>query len=459
MIPVIQTAGSKAGTVTDAKEQFISSLYTSTVQGGWYDPSDLRTMFEDVEGTTPVTSVNQKVGLILDKSQGLIYGAELISNFNFDNGSMDWSGGSITTPQTINTYGTIENGSYNINFRVASNPYDQFYILNQQGKFSLNEMEWYKLEFKLGNFEAGAIQFVLSGAGTQYLQIRSNLASNGVYTEYFCTNPVIAQGLRYTSLQIIGFTSVTGLCKFTVEYVSIKRIPGNHLISSTTGGDFRPTLKGSPNYLEFNQSIMTSVGFIMQTTTENTRKYATFSIGVDASGTIQGTIPGPVGFTNSSFGRTRIDTSATGAFYQLVLRFGSAKDIGYSAIGTYPVEVSGTDVVGIGVNSGNFNLISLGGFKLVWQSVIDFSLSTVNALKNKINSGSLTTSTQLINASYLNTYFNKNYSLLIGLNPDPTLGDAGFFYGKIYSLVVVGEVSDNARLTQILDYINTKMPP
>ena len=37
-------------------------------QGLWLDPSDLTTMFQDSAGTTPVTAVEQSVGLIRDKS-------------------------------------------------------------------------------------------------------------------------------------------------------------------------------------------------------------------------------------------------------------------------------------------------------------------------------------------------------------------------------------------------------
>ena len=36
--------------------------------GAWFDPSDMSTMYQDAAGTTPVTAVEQPVGLILDKS-------------------------------------------------------------------------------------------------------------------------------------------------------------------------------------------------------------------------------------------------------------------------------------------------------------------------------------------------------------------------------------------------------
>lgn len=44
------------------------SLFASGAQGVWYDPSDFSTLFQDSAGTTPVTAVEQSVGLMLDKS-------------------------------------------------------------------------------------------------------------------------------------------------------------------------------------------------------------------------------------------------------------------------------------------------------------------------------------------------------------------------------------------------------
>lgn len=43
-------------------------LFLAGEQGVWYDPSDFSTMFQDSAGTTPVTAIEQPVGLILDKS-------------------------------------------------------------------------------------------------------------------------------------------------------------------------------------------------------------------------------------------------------------------------------------------------------------------------------------------------------------------------------------------------------
>jgi hypothetical protein len=43
-------------------------LFANGEPGAWYDPSDVTTMFQDSAGTTPVTTLGQPVGRILDKS-------------------------------------------------------------------------------------------------------------------------------------------------------------------------------------------------------------------------------------------------------------------------------------------------------------------------------------------------------------------------------------------------------
>ena len=43
-------------------------LFTTGVNGAWYDPSDLTTLYQDAAGTIPVTAFEQPVGRMLDKS-------------------------------------------------------------------------------------------------------------------------------------------------------------------------------------------------------------------------------------------------------------------------------------------------------------------------------------------------------------------------------------------------------
>src|SRR3990167_7565049 len=73
------STSSPRGTVFDPYTS-PDALFINDEQGVWYDPSDFSTLFQDSVGTTPVTAVEQPVGLILDKSKGLVLGAELVTN-------------------------------------------------------------------------------------------------------------------------------------------------------------------------------------------------------------------------------------------------------------------------------------------------------------------------------------------------------------------------------------------
>ena len=68
------------------------ALFANGEVGVWYDPSDLTTLFTDSAGTTPVTTPGQTVGLMLDKSQGLVLGSELVTNGSFTTDT-DWTKG------------------------------------------------------------------------------------------------------------------------------------------------------------------------------------------------------------------------------------------------------------------------------------------------------------------------------------------------------------------------------
>ena len=56
----------RVGSLTLA--QRVSAMFSRGEPGAWYDPSDMSTLFQDSAGTTPVTAVEQYVGLMLDKS-------------------------------------------------------------------------------------------------------------------------------------------------------------------------------------------------------------------------------------------------------------------------------------------------------------------------------------------------------------------------------------------------------
>ena len=68
------------------------ALFASGEAGVWYDPSDLTTMRQTGASGLPAI-IGQPVGLMLDKSQGVKLGSELITNGDFTT-TDDWSTGS-----------------------------------------------------------------------------------------------------------------------------------------------------------------------------------------------------------------------------------------------------------------------------------------------------------------------------------------------------------------------------
>jgi len=129
-------------------------LFGAGEQGGWYDSSDLSTMFQDSAGTTPVTATGQTVGLLLDKSgrgnhltqataaSRPIYGIEpfggrrnlLVRTEEFDNAAWSKTAATVTANAiaapdlTITADKLVETATLN-NHRVfqgittATNPY------------------------------------------------------------------------------------------------------------------------------------------------------------------------------------------------------------------------------------------------------------------------------------------------------------------------------------------------
>lgn len=71
----------------------IMALFAAGEEGAWYDPADMGSLYQDSAGTTPVTALGQPVGLMLDKSKGLVRGPELVTNGTFDSGVAGWAAG------------------------------------------------------------------------------------------------------------------------------------------------------------------------------------------------------------------------------------------------------------------------------------------------------------------------------------------------------------------------------
>jgi hypothetical protein len=203
-------------------------LFAAGEQGAWYDPSDFSTMFQDAAGTTPVTAVEQPVGLILDKSKGLAIGSELVTNGDFSAGTTGWTAGSGTTI-------TVSSGM----FRVEGGPAYQG-ITTVAGR-------WYLLTLDVTATNPGGIYI-----GTT--------ATGGSSFDIYSSGPISASGRREVRFRATGTTTYINVWAWNAgiqfcfyDNISVKALAGNHASQSTSAS--RPVLSARVNLLTYSEQF------------------------------------------------------------------------------------------------------------------------------------------------------------------------------------------------------------
>jgi hypothetical protein len=194
-------------------------LFTNGEQGWVYDPSNFATLFQDSTGTTPVTAVEQPVGLQLDLSQNLTLGPETIAleaNRNF-NGAGNWSfttGVALGSGVVVCTSAPTNNAAYisNVNVGVTAG------VL-------------YQITFTITSYTSGGVR-VNNG-------IVGGVVRNAVGTYSELLRPD-ATGTLYIQTQGASTT-----LSFTA--VSIKQVLGNHRFQATSAN--RPVVSARVNLL------------------------------------------------------------------------------------------------------------------------------------------------------------------------------------------------------------------
>lgn len=189
------------------------SLFASGAQGVWYDPSDYGatgTLFQDSAGTTPVTAVEQPVGLMLDKSQGLVLGPERKADFVTD----------IVGTATAATYNTTT------------------------GEGSVTRVDLSNQSFvTLGSLSSGFYKTTIS-CQTGSIIVRAG-AVTGTQQAALSAGQTLDVYVNTVNRISISHTTSAGSSTFTV--VSVKELPGNHAFQSTSAS--RPVLSARYNLL------------------------------------------------------------------------------------------------------------------------------------------------------------------------------------------------------------------
>ena len=479
------------------------SLFANGEPGGWYDPSDLTTLYQDAAGTTPVTAVEQPVGLVLDKSKGLVLGPELISNGSFANGTTGWlainsatiaaSGGELTVTAGSGTGNTFGGASQTITTVI------------------------------------GQRYFIVASVKTASKRIATALAGAGGYPTTTSTSYVTLQFsfvASSTSSQIGVFFDNTAANgdTFTVRSVSVRELPGNHLSQSTTAA--RPVLSARVNALVNTATLSTQS--VTTLATNYTLRFegagsialsgtgsGTYSAGSHTvtctAGTLTLTVTGSVtnadlrpanagvglpayqrvgaATSGSSTAAGNADYDADPALWPRYLRFDGVDD----ALASASINFTSTDKmsvfagvrklsdaalgmvtelsVALGSNNGSFYLVAPSGgsgndYSFVSKGTASAGAgsgaSYVSPITNVVAGlGNISGDSTLLRINGVEVGTNSadqgtgnfgNYPLYVGSRAGSSLR----FNGHLYSLIVRGAATDAATITSTETWVNQK---
>ena len=212
----------------------IAELFAGGEQGVWYDPSDLSTLFQDAAGTVPVTGVEQPVGLMLDKSRGLVLGPELVTNGDFSNGTTGWVAniGSIA----------VTSGELAVTDFLSR-------AVNQTPLTTVNG-RWYQVT---GTMRKGA------NAGDSAAAIRATTSSDGSSTGLLAQqdsnalNVNVPINFYFLATSTATYIGLVGNGEGYFDNISVRELPGNHAYQTTATS--RPVLSARVNLLTKTEDL------------------------------------------------------------------------------------------------------------------------------------------------------------------------------------------------------------
>lgn len=382
----------------------IAALFAAGEQGVWYDPADFSTMFQDSAGTTPVTAAGQPVGLMLDKSKGLVLGPELVTNGTFDTDTVGYATYQATLAAVA--------GEMQITSAAAD--------LSQSALMGLpvTTGKWYEVSATLRRG---------TNPGTVTLEVYDGVAQV-LIAEVASIAGVTVSGTVQAKAMLIDVkmnchTTAIGQTSF-VDNISVRELPGNHATQPTAIN--RPVLQQDGNgkyYLAFNgTNSWMSTGSIDFTATDKMTVVAGVRKLSDAAESIVFELSANT-FLNS------------GAFNLM-----APGGLSVARDSAYVLSAGGSSATANGPAAALYAAPTTG----VITELLSISLDTAILRVNGAQASSSVTDQGTGNFG--------NYPLYIGARAGSSL----FFNGNIYELIVRGALSSDSQIVASEKFVNTK---
>ena len=195
-------------------------LFRNNEQGAWYDVNLTDgVLFQDSAGTTPVTAVEQPVGLMLDKSKGLVLGPQLVTN---------GGPGFTTTTGWTGSGGTLSSVSGALRVTSGGSGFGSGWI-----SFATEVGKTYRFTFSVASNGRG--RFGTSSGGSDLFASTTGTVS-GVFRATGTTS-------------FFSFFVNSGTAGETTDLTSVgvRELPGNHAFQTTSAS--RPVLSARVNLL------------------------------------------------------------------------------------------------------------------------------------------------------------------------------------------------------------------
>jgi hypothetical protein len=424
-----------------------ASLFTSGVVGAWYDPSDYSSLFQDSAGTTPVTAVEQPVGLMRDKSGNNNHASQattasrpvLRARYNlltyseqFDNAAWSKNGVTITANST-----TAPDGTTTADKMLAT-------AGNSRHGLSIS-----------GVTASGTCVASVYVKYDNYAFFQIGGSSGGFYANFNISTGVVGTsgGARYISHAITNVGS--GWYRLSVAYTNATDGPWLQQVSSASDG-----------LLPFWTAAGTESTFVWGAQVDNATSAGTYQrIAAATDYATAGFLPYlATDGTDDTLSSGNIDLTGTSKLSAVV---GATKnnDSNVYAIVDFGASGSGT-AGGFSMWAGN----PASGGAATWASSFQSSAGGVINIVSPTNFAAPATGvvTTILDTVAAGSYLRVNGALQTTSATDPTDGTFGNLPlrlsrsganglpGRIYQLVVVGKTLSASELASTEAFVNQK---